>query len=60
MRLLSSDCASSSSSGGVRGDDQRSIVCIGVDFRVWHCFDDVVDVEEEGRGECASPVGCRV
>ena len=31
-------------------DHERGIICVGVDFGVGHCLDDVVDVEDEERG----------
>jgi len=50
MRLLSSDWASSSSSGRVVVVMSSVVSSAGVNFRIWYCFDDVVDVEEEEGG----------
>ena len=54
MRLLSSDCARRCSSL-IGCDQQCRVVCICVYCRIWDCFDNVVDVEEEeGCGEGAA------
>ena len=51
MRLLSSDCASCCRALVVSAD-MTSVVssASGVDFRVWHCLYEVIDVEYEESG----------